>query len=45
MGIERFITPLTYFRYAGGSVHCLTNEIYGGCNPHGWCLSVKQVFL
>lgn len=34
MGIERFITPLTYFRYAGGSVHCLTNEIYGGCNPH-----------
>ena len=35
MGIERFITPLTYFRYAGGSVHCLTNEIYGGCNPHG----------
>lgn len=32
--IQRFVTPLTYFRYAGGSVHCLTNEIYGGCN-HG----------
>lgn len=35
MGIQRFITPLTYFRYAGGSVHCLTNEIYGGCNSYG----------
>ncbi len=28
MGIQRFVTPLTSFRYAGGSVHCLTNEIY-----------------
>jgi len=30
LGIKRYITPLTYFRYAGGSVHCLTNEIYHG---------------
>jgi N-dimethylarginine dimethylaminohydrolase len=28
IGIKRFVTPLTSFRYAGGSVHCLTNEIY-----------------
>jgi len=28
IGIRRFVTPLTSFRYAGGSVHCLTNEIY-----------------
>ena len=28
LGIQRFITPLSSFRYAGGSVHCLTNEIY-----------------
>lgn len=28
MGIQRFTSPLTYFRYAGGSFHCLTNEIY-----------------
>ena len=28
LGIRRFVTPLTSFRYAGGSVHCLTNEIY-----------------
>ncbi|NQV16831.1 hypothetical protein HQ531_15310 [bacterium] len=28
LGIQRFVTPLTSFRYAGGSVHCLTNEIY-----------------
>ena len=28
LGIERYVTPLTSFRYAGGSVHCLTNEIY-----------------
>ncbi len=28
MGIERFVSPLTSFKYAGGSVHCLTNEIY-----------------
>ncbi len=28
MGICRFVAPLTSFRYAGGSVHCLTNEIY-----------------
>ncbi len=26
--ICRFVAPLTSFRYAGGSVHCLTNEIY-----------------
>ncbi len=26
--IQRFVTPLTSFRYAGGSVHCLTNEVY-----------------
>ncbi len=28
LGIERYVTPLTSFRYAGGSVHCLTNELY-----------------
>ncbi len=28
IGIQRFVTPLTSFRYAGGSVHCLTNEVY-----------------
>ena len=28
LGIERFVAPLTSFKYAGGSVHCLTNEIY-----------------
>jgi len=28
LGISRYITPLTSFRYAGGSVHCLTNEVY-----------------
>jgi N-dimethylarginine dimethylaminohydrolase len=28
MGIKRFVSPLTYFRYAGGSFHCLTNEMY-----------------
>lgn len=28
IGVKRFVTPLTSFRYAGGSVHCLTNEIY-----------------
>ncbi|MCF7803842.1 MAG: hypothetical protein K9N46_00885 [Candidatus Marinimicrobia bacterium] len=28
LGIQRYITPLTYFKYAGGSVHCLTNEVY-----------------
>jgi len=28
LGIQRYVTPLTSFRYAGGSVHCLTNEIY-----------------
>lgn len=28
MGIARYVTPLTSFRYAGGSVHCLTNEVY-----------------
>lgn len=28
MGIEHFHSPLTYFRFAGGSYHCLTNEIY-----------------
>ena len=28
MGIQRYVTPLTSFRYAGGSVHCLTNEVY-----------------
>ncbi len=28
IGIQRFVTPLSSFRYAGGSVHCLTNEIY-----------------
>lgn len=26
--IKRFISPLTYFYFAGGSYHCLTNEIY-----------------
>ena len=25
--IKRFISPLTYHRFAGGSYHCLTNEI------------------
>ena len=28
LGVERFVSPLTYFRYAGGSFHCLTNEMY-----------------
>jgi len=28
LGICRYVTPLTSFRYAGGSVHCLTNEVY-----------------
>lgn len=28
LGIRRYQTPLTYFKYAGGSVHCLTNEVY-----------------
>ncbi|MDD5210737.1 MAG: hypothetical protein PHV36_15225 [Elusimicrobiales bacterium] len=28
LGIQRFVAPLTSFKYAGGSVHCLTNEIY-----------------
>ena len=28
MEIQRYISPLTYFRFAGGSYHCLTNEIY-----------------
>lgn len=27
LGIKRYYSPLTYFRYAGGSYHCLTNEI------------------
>lgn len=27
LGIKRFVTPLSQFRWAGGSVHCLTNEI------------------
>ncbi|MBI5755235.1 hypothetical protein HZA41_03390 [Candidatus Peregrinibacteria bacterium] len=26
-GISHIVTPLSYFRYAGGSAHCLTNEI------------------
>ena len=26
-GIKHYITPLTYFRYAGGSCHCLANEV------------------
>jgi N-dimethylarginine dimethylaminohydrolase len=28
LGIQRFVAPLPSFKYAGGSVHCLTNEIY-----------------
>jgi len=28
LGIERFVCPLNNFKYAGGSVHCLTNELY-----------------
>ena len=28
IGIKRFVSPLTFFRFAGGSYHCLTNEIY-----------------
>jgi N-dimethylarginine dimethylaminohydrolase len=28
LGVSRLIAPLRYFRFAGGSVHCLTNEIY-----------------
>jgi N-dimethylarginine dimethylaminohydrolase len=28
LGIKRFVSPLTDFRFAGGSYHCLTNEIY-----------------
>lgn len=27
IGIQRLITPLTQFAYAGGSAHCLTNEV------------------
>lgn len=27
LGIERLVTPLTQFAFAGGSVHCLTNEV------------------
>ena len=27
MGIKHFVCPLTYFGYAGGSCHCLTNEL------------------
>lgn len=27
LGIKRFISPLKDFRFAGGSYHCLTNEI------------------
>jgi len=26
LNISRFVVPLTYFRFAGGSCHCLTNE-------------------
>ena len=28
LGIERYVAPLTSFKYAGGSVHCLTNEVF-----------------
>lgn len=28
LGIKRLHSPLTDFRFAGGSYHCLTNEIY-----------------
>jgi len=28
MGIHHYEVPLEYFKYAGGSVHCLTNEVY-----------------
>ena len=28
IGVKRFVSPLTFFRFAGGSYHCLTNEIY-----------------
>jgi len=28
LGIQRYVTPLSSFKYAGGSVHCLTNELY-----------------
>src|SRR3989339_54111 len=28
MEIKHQYSPLTYFRFAGGSFHCLTNEIY-----------------
>lgn len=28
LGIKHHVVPLSDFRYAGGSVHCLTNEIY-----------------
>ena len=28
LGIERFVCPLPSFKYAGGSVQCLTNEVY-----------------
>ena len=28
LGIKRFVCPLPNFRYAGGSVHCLTNEVF-----------------
>jgi len=27
-GVKRFVSSLTYFRFAGGSYHCLTNEIW-----------------
>ncbi len=27
LGIKHHVTPLTYFRFAGGSCHCLANEI------------------
>ncbi len=28
LGIKRYVSPLTDFRYSGGSYHCLTNEVY-----------------
>jgi len=28
LGVKHLISPLTDFRFAGGSYHCLTNEIY-----------------
>ena len=27
-GVKHYVTPLNSFKYAGGSCHCLTNEIY-----------------